>query len=84
MQHLRYHNISYYEHMKRAFRFSFLSLTASAGFFLHGIYPDALQYFGSDVISTLVLEMATLDQQRFTENTRSKHTQTATNHDIKR
>ncbi len=53
MDHLRDHNISYINHMIRAFYYSFLSFKACVYFLIHGIFPSLFDYYGSDTIDHL-------------------------------
>lgn len=52
-QHLKKAKQNYFEHLGDAWHYSMLSLMASIAFFVHGIYPDAFQFMGSNIIQTL-------------------------------
>ena len=53
MSHLDNIGLSYYDHLKGAFIFSYLSLKASIVFFIHGLFPNYFIYTGSDIILLL-------------------------------
>jgi hypothetical protein len=53
MSHLQVSNLSYFDHMKGAFNFSYQSLKASIFFFIHGLFPNYFIYTGSNIISSL-------------------------------
>jgi len=51
--HLRVIGLSYFEHMKIAMRYAWLSFKASVYFTCHAIWPDSFQSSGSDIITEL-------------------------------
>ena len=51
--HLQKNNQNYFAHLKDAMTFSVKSLLASGAFFVHAIFPFALQHTGSSVINSV-------------------------------
>lgn len=56
-EHLSFVNQSYIGHLCNAWRYSFLSCKASMCFFIHGIFPDTLQFNGGEIIQDIADEI---------------------------
>lgn len=66
-QHLEDTQQSYWEHMKQAMKYSWLSLKSSACFFTHAFWPDMYQGTGSTIVSELNETIAEQRKQQTVE-----------------
>lgn len=53
MCHLKTVNLTYYQHLRGAIRFSVYSFIASIIFIIHGLFPNYFIHTGSDIILLL-------------------------------
>ena len=56
ISHIKENNTTYFVHMRRALSVSFKSLQASIALFVHAIYPNILEYTGSNLIKECIIE----------------------------
>jgi hypothetical protein len=56
ISHIKENNTTYFVHMRRALSLSFKSLQASIALFVHAMYPNILEYTGSNLIKECVRE----------------------------
>lgn len=57
MNHLEDIQQNYFEHMKNAFYYGFISFYAGCIFIIHGIFPNKFIYTGSKLINNLALKL---------------------------
>lgn len=53
MRHLKKIGMSYFQHMRQAFLYSFTAFEAGFIFFIHGIFPHIFETTGSEIINNL-------------------------------
>lgn len=64
MSHLDDVNLSYLQHLKRAWGFSSRALRAATILFIHGLVPDWFEHTGSQIISKLDKDMGVKNDSR--------------------
>ena len=60
MCHLKNINLTYFQHLKGALKFSLYSFVASIIFIIHGLFPNYFIHTGSDIILLLNDELRNL------------------------
>lgn len=60
MCHLKNVNLTYFQHLKGALKFSLYSFLASIIFIIHGLFPNYFIYTGSNIILLLNNELQNL------------------------
>lgn len=53
MCHLENVNLTYFQHLQGAIKFSYMSFSASIIFMIHGLFPNYFIHTGSDIILSL-------------------------------
>ena len=51
--HLRHVNMTYFQHLKTSFSYSYTFLNGSVKAFIHGVFPDIYETTTSDLIKKL-------------------------------
>ena len=57
-------NLTYFGHMKVAFRHSFDSLIASVVFFIHGVFPFTFENTGGNIINHMSMAIHNVNEIR--------------------
>jgi hypothetical protein len=63
-RHLEDNHVSYLAHFQRALKYSIMCFLACFALLCHAVYPDVFENTGSNIISHLYFEMASVDKPK--------------------